>query len=69
MQAAVLPKEFLLSMKEGVPDWDLLGIPDVNELPAVQWKLQNIQKLAERKRKDLLARLKKALELGAVGAC
>ena len=55
-------KEFLLSMKEGAPDWNRLGIPEVDKLPAVRWKLQNIQKLAEGKRKDLLARLKKALE-------
>jgi len=38
-------RSFLLSFKRGTPDWDLFPIPRLSELPAVQWKLQNIQKL------------------------
>ncbi|MCK4923047.1 MAG: hypothetical protein KAS71_18495 [Bacteroidales bacterium] len=38
-------RSFLLSLKQGTPDWDLFPMPMLSELPAVQWKLQNIQKL------------------------
>jgi hypothetical protein len=27
------------------PEWELLGIPHVSELPAVRWKLQNLARL------------------------
>jgi len=29
-------KQFLLSMKKRNPDWDLLGIPGIDKLPAPQ---------------------------------
>ena len=35
-------KEFLLSFKRLEPEWELLGIQGVQELPAVRWKLQNL---------------------------
>ena len=38
-------KRFLLSVKEGEPDWDLLGINGIADLPAVQWKLLNIRRM------------------------
>ena len=38
-------KEFLLSVKQGTPNWSLLGVPHAAELPAVRWKLHNIQQL------------------------
>ena len=37
-------KEFLLSFENGIPDWNLYNFKDY---PAVQWKLQNLQKLKE----------------------
>lgn len=39
-------KNFLLSVKLGEPDWDLLPIPHLAELPAMQWKIRNIRTLA-----------------------
>ncbi|ASV29696.1 nucleotidyl transferase AbiEii/AbiGii toxin family protein [Maribacter cobaltidurans] len=36
--------KFLLSFQNGTPDWRLL---DFGDYPAVQWKLQNLQKLKE----------------------
>jgi predicted nucleotidyltransferase component of viral defense system len=36
---------FLLSLKQGTPDWKLIDIPELRELPAVSWKLENIRKL------------------------
>ncbi|OIO59695.1 MAG: hypothetical protein AUJ82_05560 [Verrucomicrobia bacterium CG1_02_43_26] len=38
-------KRFLLSFKEGRPEWSLINIARLKELPAVKWKLQNIRKL------------------------
>ncbi|MEY1271493.1 nucleotidyl transferase AbiEii/AbiGii toxin family protein [Proteus mirabilis] len=38
-------KYFLLSFKNGEPDWSLYPYPKAAELPAVKWKLLNINKL------------------------
>jgi hypothetical protein len=46
----------------GSPNWDLLKIPDLEKLPAVNWKLQNIEKLKEEKRRELAERLTKTLQ-------
>lgn len=35
-------KRFLLSVKRMAPEWDLLDVPGVAELPAVRWKLRNL---------------------------
>ena len=38
-------RSFLLSFKNGDPNWDLLPIKTLHLMPAVQWKLANIVKL------------------------
>ncbi len=38
-------KNFLLSFKKGEPDWELFPIPVLKDLPAIKWKLENINKL------------------------
>ena len=38
-------RRFLLSLVKAEPEWELLGIPHVSELPAVRWKLQNLARL------------------------
>jgi hypothetical protein len=38
-------KQFLLSFHELKPDWALLATPDINNLPAIRWKLMNIELL------------------------
>jgi len=38
-------KKFLLSFETGMPKWDLFPYELLKELPAVKWKLINIQKL------------------------
>ena len=55
-------KEFLLSVKNCEPDW---SIYDFERFPAVQWKLQNLNKLKESKpdkHKQLYEALKEKLE-------
>lgn len=54
-------KKLLLSIKGGTPEWNLLSIKDVDKLPAVRWKLQNLAKLGEQKRKALLEQLSSVL--------
>ena len=55
-------KKFLLSVKRGEPDWKLFDIEGVEQLPAVQWKLQNIRKMKEQDRNQALARLESVLK-------
>ena len=38
-------KNFLLSLLETKPDWSLLPFKHLQELPAIQWKLQNLSHL------------------------
>ncbi|WCE31228.1 nucleotidyl transferase AbiEii/AbiGii toxin family protein [Vibrio sp. SCSIO 43137] len=56
--------DFLLSFKQGNPDWTLFDYPDVAELPAVRWKLHNISRLAQNQTKhdEQLSKLKKVLD-------
>ncbi|MGO8701567.1 MAG: nucleotidyl transferase AbiEii/AbiGii toxin family protein [Limisphaerales bacterium] len=45
-----IEREFLLSMKQLAPKWDLLGIPGLDQLPGLQWKLYNLRKMDPAKR-------------------
>ncbi len=54
---------FLISIKDGSPDWSLLPFSGVENLPAIQWKLLNLNKMEIQKRKILTDKLKKFLEL------
>jgi hypothetical protein len=38
-------KQFLLSFHELKPDWALLGTPEISNLPAIRWKLMNLELL------------------------
>jgi hypothetical protein len=38
-------RNFLLSLLEAKPDWSLLPFKHLQELPAIQWKLQNLSHL------------------------
>ena len=54
-------KQFLLSFKQGEPDWDSLNIPGVENFPAIRWKLHNIQKMPKQKHQAALQKLEKVL--------
>ncbi|MDF3014610.1 MAG: nucleotidyl transferase AbiEii/AbiGii toxin family protein, partial [Cellvibrio sp.] len=45
------------------PDWSLLGLDGVNNLPAVRWKLINLQKIPDEKHQQALQQLKVVLNL------
>jgi predicted nucleotidyltransferase component of viral defense system len=45
-------RRFILSFKQGEPEWSLAGLPaHVPQLPAVRWKLHNIGQLRQNPRK------------------
>jgi hypothetical protein len=39
-------REFLRALVRAQPDWSLLGIPHLEELPAIRWRLQNLEQLS-----------------------
>lgn len=57
-------RQFILSVKKGYPEWDLLRLDGVDRLPAIQWKLLNIKKMDKSKHKQALKRLEDCLDLG-----
>jgi hypothetical protein len=54
-------RRFLVSFERGEPVWDLLGLPNAADLPAVRWRQQNLDKLPANKRALLVARLEEVL--------
>ena len=56
-------RRFLLSVKEGVPRWELLGIPGIATLPAIQWKVTNIARMNRAKHAEMLEKLRAKLKL------
>lgn len=56
-------KEFLLSVKDGSPVFSKLGLNNIDRLPAVQWKLMNIRKMALSTRQAAYMKLKDVLKI------
>jgi predicted nucleotidyltransferase component of viral defense system len=54
-------KAFLLSFKNREPDWGLLNLDDVSDLPAIKWKQINLAKMPDDKHKLALEKLKEVL--------
>ncbi|MDD2306724.1 MAG: nucleotidyl transferase AbiEii/AbiGii toxin family protein [Prolixibacteraceae bacterium] len=57
-------RQFLMSFKNGNPDWEKLSVKNARELPAVHWKLQNIERLKHdnpRKHKEMISVLENVL--------
>jgi hypothetical protein len=55
-------KDTLISFQAGEPDWSLLDVPNAEHLPAVRWRMQNLAKLDQKRRAELLAHLKAVLK-------
>lgn len=58
-------RKLLVSFKEGMPEWSLYPLDGLENMPSVQWKLQNVRKLMNNAEKHTqqLNRLKKCLDL------
>lgn len=54
-------KEFLLSFQQADPQWDLIPIDHLKELPGVEWKLINIRKMDDEKHKETRKKLEDVL--------
>ena len=54
-------REFLRTLVRARPDWSLLGIPHLAELPAIRWRLQNLEQLS-RSQPDRFRALADALD-------
>lgn len=57
-------RNFLLSFKDQNPKWELLGLSNIDEvsnLPSVQWKLLNLQKMNSQKHLKAFEKLKSVL--------
>ena len=54
-------RRFLLSFERGEPEWGLLGLDGIADLPAVRWRQQNLDRLGTAERAALVAGLERAL--------
>jgi len=58
-------RRFLLSLVAAEPEWSLLGVKHLEQLPGLRWKLQNLEQLKKTnarkfaQQSDTLARLLK----------
>lgn len=51
-------REFLIGFKSGEPDWTLVGLPGIADLPAVRWKQRKLDQLAPDRRDHLVEGLR-----------
>ena len=58
-------REFLIGFKQGRPDWSLLELSEADRLPAVRWRIENMAKVSDAKRRELVENLRTALGLGS----
>jgi len=54
--------KFLISWKNKKPDWQLLGIDGIENLPGVKRRLMNLEGMEEKKREEAVKKLEKYLE-------
>ncbi len=50
-------RQFLVSFETGTPEWDLIDAPKARQLPAIQWRMRNLDMLAPKKRAALVQQL------------
>lgn len=56
-------RKFLFSVKMGLPDFSLLSISGLENLPAIKWKVENILRMEPKKRIAATEKLKSILNL------
>ena len=54
-------KQFLLSFKNKIPEWELLKLEGVEDLPAVKWKLMNLGKMKKSQHQAAYVKLENIL--------
>lgn len=56
-------RKFLLSIKQGEPDYSLLPFKHLDQLPALKWKIINVRKMDKKKHTMMLDKLRETLEV------
>lgn len=56
-------RSYLLSLQMGSPKWEFLDLANVNELPALKWKIENIKMMTESKRIEAVECLRRVLKI------
>lgn len=56
-------RQFILSIKERKPAWGMLGLERIDRLPAVRWKLHNLERMTKKKHAEAVEKLKECLKL------
>ena len=54
-------RKFLISFEQGEPEWCLIGLPEMANLPAVKWRQKNLDKLTAEKRATQVTKLTRLL--------
>jgi len=56
-------RQFLFSVKEGFPQYDLMPFEHLDQMPSLRWKEINVKRMERTKHKKMLSKLKAVLEL------
>ena len=54
-------KRFLMDFKEGHPDWSYFSVPHIKDLPAVKWKIHNLDRVEMQERQRMVDTLRSSL--------
>jgi hypothetical protein len=54
-------REFLIGFKEGHPDWNLINLEGIEDLPAVKWKMINLDRMTSSARREAVKKLSDVL--------
>jgi len=55
-------RQFLISVKSKKPRWDLIEVEHIKDLPAVKWKLLNLEKMDKESHEEALTKLIRIFE-------
>jgi predicted nucleotidyltransferase component of viral defense system len=56
-------KRFLIQFKKGNPNWDHINMPHIKDLPAVKWKLHNLDRMNKDERNIMIDRLSEFFQM------
>jgi hypothetical protein len=56
-------RQFLLSVKQGAPEYALMPFENLDQFPSLQWKTINVRRMARKKHQAMLSKLRDVLEI------
>lgn len=54
-------RKFILSFKQKLPEWELFPITHIQYLPAIKWKMINLEKMSHKRHKTACEKLQRVL--------